>query len=268
MDAYQDILKTRASKGVRLNKYLADLGLASRRQADAWIEAGRVEVNHVVAQAGVRVQPGDQVSLDGRLVSVPDQEQLPFPPVGKRIPDHRDAQGKQLVYIALNKPKGIVCTTDRRERNNVIDFLDFPLRLFPIGRLDKASTGLLLVTNDGDLVNRILRAKHHHEKEYEVEVDRPLAPGILDQMSRGVPILDTVTLPCRIESISPTRFRIILTQGLNRQIRRMTEYFGYQVTRLNRVRILNISLGNLKPGQWRYLTPAELGQLEELLDRA
>jgi 23S rRNA pseudouridine2604 synthase len=225
---------------MRLNKYLSETGLCSRRQADEWISAGRVEVNGLRAALGTQVSEEDTVRVDGRLLR---------------------GNPKRL-YIALNKPPGIECTTDRRVADNIVDFIGHPERLFPVGRLDKFSEGLILLTNDGDIVNQILRARHGHEKEYIVTVDKPLTPDFLTGMARGVPMLDTVTLPCRVERVGNTSFRIVLTQGLNRQIRRMCEHFGYVVRRLRRIRIMHIELGALPVGQWRPLTAGELRQLK------
>jgi 23S rRNA pseudouridine2604 synthase len=224
---------------VRINKYLAETGACSRRVADQWIEAGRVSVNGTPAVLGTPVAEGDVVLLDGR----PLQEK------------------PKRVYLALNKPVGIECTTDRGVPGNIVDFVAHRERVYPIGRLDKDSEGLILLTNDGDIVNTILRAENEHEKEYVVAVDRPLTPAFLEGMARGVPILDTVTNPCRIEAVGKNTFRIVLTQGLNRQIRRMCEHFGYTVRNLRRVRIMNVHLGPLPLGQWRNLTPTELGGL-------
>lgn len=265
MDNYQEILEQREQKGIRINKYLADHGLCSRRKADEWIAAGNVRINGEIATAGHRVHEGDEVVVNGQSLCY-QEVQLPEAPAGRQKPPRAYPDGRQTVYLALHKPLGIVCTTNPKEKGNLTDYMKFPLRIFPIGRLDKDSTGLLLLTNDGDIVNRILRAKNAHEKEYLVEVDKPLHAEDLDEMSRGVPILDTVTLPCKIKKISPRSFRICLTQGLNRQIRRMAEYVGYEVTSLQRVRIMNITLGQLKPGEWRYLTEAEIAQLEGLLE--
>jgi 23S rRNA pseudouridine2604 synthase len=224
---------------VRLNKYLGETGLCSRREADEWIEAGRVSVNGQTAVLGTQVEDGDEVLLDGKpLVARP-----------KRI------------YLALNKPIGIECTTDRGVPGNIVDFVSHDERVFPIGRLDKDSEGLILLTNDGDIVNRVLRAEHRHEKEYIVSVDRPLAPEFLAGMSEGVPILGTVTQPCRVTQVGRNTFRIVLTQGLNRQIRRMCEHYDYTVRRLQRVRIMHIQLGTLPVGRWRNLTAAEIGPL-------
>lgn len=224
---------------VRLNKFLSETGVCSRREADAWIEAGRVQVNGVTAVLGTQVAEGDEVLLDGK-------------PVGKR---------PQRVYLALNKPVGIECTTDRSVPGNIVDFVAYHERIFPIGRLDKDSEGLILLTNDGDIVNRVLRAEHGHEKEYIVSVDRPLTPEFLEGMARGVPILGTVTNPARVRQVGRNTFRIVLTQGLNRQIRRMCEYFDYTVRRLQRVRIMHIHLGDLPVGRWRPLTEAEVRPL-------
>jgi len=221
---------------MRLNKFMSESGACSRREADQWIEAGRVTVNGTRAVLGTQVGEGDDVRLDGQ----------PLRPRPKRI------------YLALNKPVGIECTTDRDVPGNIVDFVGHHERIFPIGRLDKDSEGLILLTNDGDIVNTILRAENEHEKEYVVAVDRPLTPAFLAGMARGVPILDTVTNPCRLTQVGRNTFRIILTQGLNRQIRRMCEHFGYTVRRLQRVRIMHVQLGTLPVGQWRELTPAEL----------
>jgi 23S rRNA pseudouridine2604 synthase len=221
---------------MRLNKFLSETGACSRREADQWIDAGRVTVNGVRAVLGTQVTEGDDVRVDGE----------PLRPKPKRI------------YIALNKPVGIECTTDRDIPGNIVDFVGHRERIFPIGRLDKDSEGLILLTNDGDIVNTILRAENDHEKEYVVAVDRPLTPEFLAGMARGVPILGTVTNPCVVAQTGKNTFRIVLTQGLNRQIRRMCEYFGYTVRRLQRVRIMHVRLGALSPGKWRELTPAEL----------
>ena len=224
---------------MRINKYLSETGVCSRRQADQWVEAGRVSVNGVTAVLGTKVADGDDVSLDGRP--------LAFRP--------------ERVYLALNKPIGVECTTDREVPDNIVDFVGHRERVFPIGRLDKDSEGLILLTNDGDIVNRVLRAEHEHEKEYIVSVDRPLTGEFLSGMARGVPILDTVTNPCRVTQVGRNTFRIVLTQGLNRQIRRMCEHFDYTVRRLQRVRIMHIQLGNLRVGQWRNLTATEIKPL-------
>lgn len=221
---------------MRLNKFLAESGACSRRAADAWIEAGRVTVNGAAARLGTVVQEGDEVRVDGA-------------PVAARPP---------RVYLALNKPVGIECTTDREVPGNIVDFVGHEARIFPVGRLDKDSEGLILLTNDGDIVNTILRAENEHEKEYLVAVDRPLAEDFLAGMARGVPILGTVTNPCRLTPVGRNTFRIVLTQGLNRQIRRMCEHYGYTVRSLRRIRIMNVHLGRLPVGKWRSLTATEL----------
>jgi 23S rRNA pseudouridine2604 synthase len=221
---------------VRLNKFISETGICSRREADAWIAAGRVTVNGAPATLGTQVGEGDQVLVDGRPVGAPSRH----------------------IYLALNKPAGITCTTERHVAGNIVDFVGHRERIFPIGRLDKDSEGLILLTNNGDIVNEILREENGHEKEYVVAVDRPVTDEFLAAMARGVPILGTVTKPCRTARVGKNTFRIVLTQGLNRQIRRMCEHFGYNVRRLQRVRIINLALGDLKPGRWRELTPAEL----------
>ena len=227
------------AEGMRLNKFISETGVCSRREADAWIAAGRVSVNGRVAELGTRVTPDDAVSVDGRPVGRPSRH----------------------VYLALNKPAGITCTTERQVRGNIVDFVGHRERIFPIGRLDKDSEGLILLTNNGDIVNEILRSENEHEKEYLVEVDRPVTGEFLRAMEAGVPILGTVTKPCATERLGRNRFRIVLTQGLNRQIRRMCEHFGYTVRRLRRVRIINVTLDGLAPGQWRNLTRLELERL-------
>ena len=231
------------AKCKRLNKYIADSGYCSRREADRLISEGRVRLDGRVGALGDRVLPGMDVTVDGKRLS---------------------GEGEK-VYLLLNKPMGIVCTADPREPMNVVDYLAYPRRVFPVGRLDKDSEGLLLLTNDGEIVNRILRAAGGHEKEYEVRIDRPVTPEFVQQMSRGVPILDTVTLPCRVRRTGERSFNIVLVQGLNRQIRRMCEALGANVTHLRRVRIMNLRLGKLQPGQWRALTSAELAELMERL---
>jgi 23S rRNA pseudouridine2604 synthase len=227
------------AKCKRLNKYIADSGYCSRREADRLISEGRVRLDGRVGALGDRVLPGMDVTVDGKRLS---------------------GEGEK-VYLLLNKPMGIVCTADPREPMNVVDYLAYPRRVFPVGRLDKDSEGLLLLTNDGEIVNRILRAAGGHEKEYEVRIDRPVTPEFVQQMSRGVPILDTVTLPCRVRRTGERSFNIVLVQGLNRQIRRMCEALGANVTHLRRVRIMNLRLDKLQPGQWRTLTEGELAEL-------
>lgn len=229
---------------MRINKYLSETGIISRRGADKWIAEGKVTINGEPATVGSQVQDGDIVCIDGKEVK----------------------KEQQLVYIALNKPVGITSTTERHIKGNVVDFVNHPLRIFHIGRLDKESEGLLLLTNDGDIVNKILRAENHHEKEYIVQVDKPITEQFINKMSAGVDILDTTTLPCYVEKISDKVFKIILEQGLNRQIRRMCSALGYSVNRLQRIRIMNIKLGNLKVGQWRDLTDKEQTELFKLLN--
>jgi 23S rRNA pseudouridine2604 synthase len=221
---------------MRLNKFISETGVCSRREADSWIEAGRVTVNGALAVLGTQVNEGDSVCIDGE-------------PVGK---------SKQHVYIALNKPPGITCTTERDIEGNIVDFVGHRERIFPIGRLDKDSEGLILLTNNGDIVNEILRAENEHEKEYVVTVDRPVTEIFLNGMASGVRMLGTVTRPCKVVRIERCTFKIILTQGLNRQIRRMCSFFGYKVVKLQRVRIISITLSGLKLGQWRELKPAEV----------
>lgn len=230
--------------GIRINRYLSDAGQCSRREADKWIEDGKVLLDGKVAGIGDKVYPGMKVTIAGEEVA----------PVGK----HK--------YIMLNKPVGIVSTADREEKDNVVSFIDHDARIYPIGRLDKDSEGLLLLTNDGEIVNKILRADQHHEKEYEVAVDRPITPRFVRDMSAGVEILGTKTLPCKVVKISERRFSIVLTQGLNRQIRRMCDALGYNVISLRRVRIMHIRLGNLKVGQWRNLSQGELDELKRRLE--
>ena len=236
------------SQGTRINKYLSEVGHCSRRAADALIEEGRITINGVVPKMGTRVQPGDVVAVDGVEVATSDQERI---------------------IIAYHKPVGIVCTTDRRrEKDNIIDAIDFPTRIYPIGRLDKMSEGLIFLTNDGDIVNDILRARFGHEKEYHVTVNAPVTGEFLKKMSEGVPILDTVTLPCEVNATGPQSFKIILKQGLNRQIRRMCEELGYRVRRLKRVRIMNVELGDLPVGTYRHLDDPELRKLKALTREA
>ena len=229
---------------MRINKYLSETGVVSRRGADKWIEDGRITINGELATVGSQVVDGDVVCVDGKPVKKEDE----------------------LVYIALNKPVGITSTTEKHIKGNVVDFIGHSKRIFHIGRLDKDSEGLLLMTNDGDIVNEILRAENHHEKEYVVQVDQPITEQFLKKMASGVKILDTVTLPCRVEKVSSYVFKIILEQGLNRQIRRMCSALGYSVKRLQRIRIMNIHLGNLKVGQWRDLTEKEKNELFKLLN--
>ncbi len=224
---------------MRLNKFISETGVCSRREADAWIAAGRVSVNGVPATLGTQVGEGDEVRVDGRPIGAPSRH----------------------VYLALNKPVGITCTTERHVPGNIVDFVGHRERIFPVGRLDKDSEGLILLTNNGDIVNEILRSENEHEKEYVVTIDRPVTDEFLAGMAAGVPILGTVTKPCRTARVSKNTFRIVLTQGLNRQIRRMCEQFGCRVRRLQRVRVISITLDGLAPGRWRNLTRAELAGL-------
>ncbi|MFC2476979.1 MAG: pseudouridine synthase [Catonella sp.] len=228
-------------EAVRINKYLSEAGVCSRRGADRLIEEGRVSVNGTLAFLGSVVKNSDEVRLDGELVS----------------------KKTDKILIAFNKPRGIVCTTaDPKSKDvNIIEYINYPERIFPVGRLDKDSEGLILLSNDGDLSNKIMKARNFHEKEYEVEVDKPFDDEFLKRMSEGVPILDTVTRKCTLKRTGKTSFNIILTQGLNRQIRRMCEYFGYKVVRLKRIRIMNIKLGSLKSGTYRNITDKEYEEL-------
>ena len=237
------ILERSNEESISLNKFISGTGICSRREADVWIKAGRVTINGQIAVSGNRVFEGDEVLLDGKPLR----------------------EKPEALYIAFNKPVGIVCTTDPKEPQNIIRFINHPLRLFPIGRLDKASQGLIFLTNDGDVVNKVLRAGNNHEKEYVVTVDRPITPDFLKRMREGVPILGTVTKKCRVDQTGETTFQIILTQGLNRQIRRMCEFLGYEVVRLKRTRIMNVSLGKLRPGHWRELTSAELATIRQMV---
>ena len=228
---------------VRLNKFLSEAGVCSRREADRLIESGRVFVDGKRAETGMKVSANQEVRVGKKVVS----------------------KGNEMVLLAVNKPVGIVCTEEKREKKNIIRFLNYPTRITYIGRLDKDSEGLLLMTNNGDIINKMMRAGNRHEKEYKVTVDKAVTPEFIEKMGAGVPILDTVTRPCQVEQIGKYKFRIILTQGLNRQIRRRCEYFGYKVTRLERVRVMNIELGNLKPGEYRNVTEEELQELYELI---
>ncbi|AEL25204.1 23S rRNA pseudouridine(2604) synthase RluF [Cyclobacterium marinum] len=228
---------------VRINKYLSEIGYCSRREADRMIAADRVTINGKVPEMGTKISPGDEVHVDGELVSAPKE---------------------QPVYIAFNKPVGIVCTTDTSQKDNIVDYINHPQRIFHIGRLDKPSEGLILLTSDGDIVNKILRAGNSHEKEYIVKVNKPIEGDFLEKMGNGVPILGVVTQKCQVRQMKKDTFRIILTQGLNRQIRRMCDYLGYKVVALKRVRIMNIKL-DLPRGKWRDLTPNELEELKYLV---
>ena len=230
---------------IRINKYLSEVGFCSRRAADKLLEEGRITINGRVPELGTKVSDEDEIFVDGKTIKKVEEE---------------------FVYIAFNKPVGIVCTTDtKREKNNIVDYINHPKRIFPIGRLDKPSEGLILLTSDGDIVNKILRARNNHEKEYYVRVDKPITEKFLEKMRNGVPILDTVTKKCEVEKIDTMNFRIVLTQGLNRQIRRMCEHLGYEVKKLKRIRIMNIKL-DLPVGKWRDLTPQEMNELNRLLE--
>ena len=227
------------SEGIRLNKYIASSGLCSRREADTLIESGKVTINGVTAVQGTKVNDGDVVEVSGKKITPDDS----------------------LVYIAFNKPLGITCTTDSRDPSNIVDYIGYKDRIFPVGRLDKNSSGLILLTNDGSIVNKLLRAENGHEKEYVVTVNRPYDKNFIRQMESGVPVLGQLTLPCKLKPVGDKTFKIILHQGLNRQIRRMCEYLGYRVTRLKRIRFMNIMLGDLDSGKWRYLTNEEKKEL-------
>jgi len=229
----------------RINKYLSEVGYCSRRAADKLLEEGRIKINGKIPEMGTKISDEDVVEVDGKPI--------------------RESEEKPI-YIAFNKPVGIVCTTDtKREKNNIIDYINHDKRIFPVGRLDKPSEGLILLTNDGDIVNKILRSKNNHEKEYLVRVDKPINTKFLEKMRNGVPILDTVTKKCEVDRIDDMTFRIVLTQGLNRQIRRMCEFLGYEVKKLKRIRIMNIKL-DLPLGKWRNLTEEELSTLNSLLE--
>lgn len=230
--------------GTRINKYLSEVGFCSRREADKLIGAGMVTVNGHVPEMGTKVNAGDEIRVDGKLISEPKEEH---------------------VYIAFNKPVGIVSTTDiKAEKNNIIDYINHPKRIFPIGRLDKESEGLILLTSDGDIVNKILRAKNNHEKEYVVTVDKPITKTFIQKMGNGIPILETITNECEVRQVSTYKFNIILTQGLNRQIRRMCDYLGYKVTKLKRIRIMNIILDQ-QIGKWRDLSKKEMDEVNRLI---
>ena len=231
-------------KGTRLNKYLSECGVCSRRAADRLIGEGKVVVDGFRAQLGARVMPGQRVMVDGEEVKA----------------------GQREIFLAFYKPRGIVCTEEKREKNNIVDYLKYPVRVFTVGRLDKESEGLLLLTNKGEAADQIMRGRNFHEKEYLVTVDREVTEEFLASMSRGVPILSTVTRECQVERTGRKSFRIVLTQGLNRQIRRMCEYLGYQVAALKRIRVMNIRLDGLKPGEYREITGKEREQLDCLLE--
>ena len=229
---------------IRINKYLSEIGYCSRREADNLIKQGRVKANNNLVSLGTKVSVDSEIRVDNKVIK----------------------KEEKLVYLAFNKPIGIVCTTDVRvEKNNIIDYINYPLRIYPIGRLDKNSEGLIFLTNDGNIVNKILRSKNKNEKEYIVEVSRTITKSFIDRMQKGIPILGTVTDPCFIKQIHKKKFRIILTQGLNRQIRRMCEYLNYRVTSLRRVRIMNIRL-DLEVGKYRHLSKKELKAIFKLLE--
>ena len=231
----------------RINKFLSEAGFCSRRAADKLINEGRVTINGKVPEMGTKIAPSDEVRVDGKIIT--ETKEKP-------------------VYIAFNKPIGIVCTTDTKvEKDNIIDYINYPSRIFPIGRLDKPSEGLIFLTNDGDIVNKILRAKNNHEKEYLVTVDKVITQDFITKMSNGIPILDTVTRNCKVSQVNKYTFNITLTQGLNRQIRRMCEYLEYEVTKLKRVRIMNIPL-DVPVGKWRNITPKELKELNQLTEKS
>ena len=239
-------MKMNNQESININKYISNTGICSRRDAEKIITEGRVTINGKVAQLGNRVFEGDIVKIDDQPVKLKPK----------------------AIYIALNKPVGIVCTTDSKEKNNIIKFIGHAERLFPIGRLDKPSEGLIFLTNDGDIVNKILRAGNNHEKEYIVTLDKPFGDRFIQRMSDGIPILGTVTKKCEVERINDKTFRIVLVQGLNRQIRRMCEYLGFEVKKLKRTRIMNVTLDNLKLGKWRELTKSEMQQIHRLLSKS
>lgn len=231
---------------IRLNKFISGTGICSRREADKLIQQGRVTVNGVKSEIGTKVISKDNIKIDGKSLK------------SKEKP----------IYIAFNKPIGITCTTEYKVKNNIIDFINYPKRIFPIGRLDKPSEGLIFLTNDGDIVNKILRAGNYHEKEYIVTVDKPITSEFIKKMGNGIPILNTITQKCSLKKESKFVFSIILTQGLNRQIRRMCEFLGYNVIKLKRVRIMNITLENLPVGKWRYLTKEEMKTINNLISNS
>jgi len=234
-------------KETRINKYLSEVGYCSRRAADKLIEQDRVTINGKVPEMGTKITELDEVKVDGKLIS---------------------ESTEKPVYIAFNKPKGIVCTTDtKRERNNIIDYINYPTRIFPIGRLDRPSEGLIFLTNDGDIVNKILRARNNHEKEYIVCVNKPITKEFIEKLGNGVPVLNTYTKKCAVEQLDEKQFRIVLTQGLNRQIRRMCEHFDYRVVKLKRIRIMNVSL-DISVGKYRDLTTDELNEINRLVEES
>lgn len=233
------------TSGIRLNKYLSNAGVCSRREADRLVESGKVTIDGEVATMGTKVMEGQQIKINGKSINKEEKN----------------------ILIAFNKPRGIVCTTSKQDKDNIIDYINYGKRIYPIGRLDKDSEGLILLTNKGEIVDKILRGSNYHEKEYIVKVNKKISSRFMKGMQEGVPILDTVTRPCEIKQINDTTFKIILTQGLNRQIRRMCEYFDYRVISLKRVRIMNINLGKLNVGGYRNITPRELEELNRLLEQ-
>ncbi|RZP10621.1 MAG: pseudouridine synthase [Flavobacteriales bacterium] len=225
---------------MRINKYLSQIGICSRREADKLVDSGRIKVNNEIASLGTKIKEGDKITIDNKLIK---------------------PKKKRTIFIAFNKPKGIVCTTNRMiEKNNIIDYINFPERIFPVGRLDKLSEGLIFLTNDGSLVNKVLRSRNNKEKEYLVEVNKNITTDFIRQMSNGIPILNTVTKNCKLVKVSTTTFKIILTQGINRQIRRMCEFLGFKVVSLKRIRIMDINL-DVETGKWRHLSSRELNSL-------
>lgn len=238
--------KNNNENSISLNKFISETGICSRREADKLISEGRVTINDQPTRLGNRVHPGDTVKIDNKPLN----------------------EKPKTIYIAFNKPIGIVSTTDTKEKDNIIDYINYPLRLFPIGRLDKPSQGLIFLTNDGNIVNKILRAGNNHEKEYIVTVDRKITDNFLIKMSQGVPILGTITKKCEVSKINNYTFKIILIQGLNRQIRRMSKYFGYNVIKLKRVRIMNVNLNKLPIGHWRYLTDGEINIINKMINKS
>lgn len=242
-DSNNFIIHHEKNEEIRINKFISEKGLCSRREADKFIEAGRVTINGIKAQTGSKVKQTDEVRLDNKLLT----------------------EREELVYLALNKPVGITSTTEHKVKDNIVDFINYPKRIFPIGRLDKDSEGLIIMTNDGDIVNKILRAGNNHDKEYVVTVDKPITSEFINDMSNGVRILNTITKPCIVKKEGKNKFRIVLTQGLNRQIRRMCETLGFKVLKLKRLRIMNIHLKDLPTGKWRYLTKDELLTLNSLI---
>ena len=227
---------------MRINKYLSQIGICSRREADKLVDSGRIKVNNEIAILGTNVNEGDKITIDNKLIK---------------------PKKKKTIFIAFNKPKGVVCTTNRMiEKNNIIDYINFPERIFPVGRLDKLSEGLIFLTNDGSLVNKVLRSRNNKEKEYLVEVNKNITTNFIRQMGNGIPILNTVTKNCKLVKVSTTTFKIILTQGLNRQIRRMCEFLGFKVVSLKRIRIMNIKL-DVEIGKWRHLSSNELNSIKD-----